>query len=57
MIDLLKEFLTHERNRDLRTYALVLLILMLGITFSNYLGSRLIPTQTRLTAITPRPAP
>ena len=57
LIDLVNEFLTHERNRDLRTYALVSLILIPGITFSNSLGSRFIPTQTKLTAITPRPAP
>ena len=43
MIDLLKEFLTHERNRDLRIYALVLLLLALGIFSTQYLAGRLVP--------------
>jgi hypothetical protein len=55
MIDLLKEFLTHERNRHLRTCAVVLLMLALGAFVTKYLAGRLIPTQTRITEVTTRP--
>ncbi len=57
MIDLLKEFLTHDRNKNLRTYAVVLLMLMLGTFVTKYLAGRLLPNQTRITVVTPRPSP
>jgi hypothetical protein len=55
MIELLKEFLTHERNRDLRIYALVLLILALGIFATQYLAGRLVHSQGGLTSFKPHP--
>jgi uncharacterized membrane protein YoaK (UPF0700 family) len=42
MLDLLKYILFHERNRDLRIYAVILLLLALGAFATKYLAGQLL---------------